>query len=200
MAVSRIKTSSILQGFPKSRSLLAGNAGFDPAATFLIERQTLNTTTTTVTFSSIPSTYKHLQIRFLARSSRDGVSDNLNIQFNGDSGSNYATHNLNGNGATAGAGGAANVTSMDASNAVRASGSSNTLVYGAGIINIHDYASTTINKTIRIISGFDFNGSGRIALSSGFRNSTSAVTSITLQSDGSTFAVSSTFALYGMKG
>ena len=30
MATSRIKTSSILQGFPKSRSLLAGNAFFNP--------------------------------------------------------------------------------------------------------------------------------------------------------------------------
>ncbi len=159
-----------------------------------------NGSATSLTFSSISGTYKHLQIRFLARSSRVGVSDNLNIQFNGDSGSNYATHNLNGDGATAGAGGAANVTYMDASNAVRASGSSNTLVYGAGIIDIHDYASTTINKTIRIISGFDFNGSGRIALSSGFRNSTSAVTSITLQSDGNAFATDSTFALYGIKG
>ena len=171
-----------------------------PSSYESIATLTGNGSATSLTFSSISGTYKHLQIRFLARSLRDGVSDNLNIQFNGDSGSNYATHNLNGNGATAGAGGTANVTYMDASNAVRASGSSNTLVYGAGIIDIHDYASTTINKTIRIISGWDLNGSGRIALSSGFRNSTSAVTSITLQSDGNAFATGSTFALYGIKG
>ena len=159
-----------------------------------------NGSATSLTFSSISGTYKHLQIRFIGRSLRNGVSDNLNIQFNGDSGSNYATHHLYSDGTSAGAGGAANATSIDASNAVRASGSSNTLVYGAGIIDIHDYASTTINKTVRIISGFDFNGSGRIALSSGFRNSTSAVTSITLQSDGNAFATGSTFALYGIKG
>ena len=30
MATSRIKTSSVLQGFPKSRSLLAGNAAYNP--------------------------------------------------------------------------------------------------------------------------------------------------------------------------
>ena len=30
MAVSRIKTSSVLQGFPKSRSLLTGNTAYNP--------------------------------------------------------------------------------------------------------------------------------------------------------------------------
>jgi hypothetical protein len=33
MAIARVKTSSILQGFPKSRSLLAGNTGYVPGPT-----------------------------------------------------------------------------------------------------------------------------------------------------------------------
>ena len=45
MTVSRAKTSSVLQGFPKSRSLLAGNTAYNPGPTF-----------TTVTTPS-PATY-----------------------------------------------------------------------------------------------------------------------------------------------
>jgi hypothetical protein len=157
-------------------------------------------TATSLTFSSIPSTYKHLQIRWIARSARVGVSDNLIIQFNGDTGANYANHRLSGNGTSATAGSTASTTQMVAFDSVRASGSSNTLSYGTGIIDIHDYASTTKNKTIRVLSGWDLNGSGVIALSSGFRNSTTAVTSITLESDGNAFATSSVFSLYGIKG
>ena len=91
MATSRIKTSSILQGFPKSRSLLAGNAAYDPAATFLIQRTTLSSTGT-VTFTSIPQTYKHLQIRFLARHSASGNINGL-VRLNGSS-TSLITHYL----------------------------------------------------------------------------------------------------------
>jgi hypothetical protein len=201
MAVSRVKTSSILQGFPKSRSLLAGNTAYDPAATFLIQR-VAGTGTSSITFSSIPSTYKHLQIRWMARSLRVGVSDNLNIQFNSDTSTNYAPHYLAGDGASASAGSnGANYTQIDAFNSVRASGSSNTNTCGVGIIDIHDYASTTKNKTVRVFSGWDFNGTGYSVLSSGvWLNSSTAISSIILKSDGNNFATNSTFALYGMKG
>ena len=53
-----------------------------------------------VTFSSIPSTYKHLQIRWMAYS---GVGVNLSLQFNGDTGNNYADHWISGDGSTASA-------------------------------------------------------------------------------------------------
>jgi hypothetical protein len=158
---------------------------------------------TSLTFSSIPSTYKHLQIRFSARSTRTNSSpgsENLNLQFNGDTGANYALHFLRADGSSAFAGGQANASQININNAVIASGSSNTLVYSPGIIDINDYSATTKNKTVAALGGYDFNGSGRVALSSGFRNSTSAITSITLQIDGQQFASGSVFSLYGIKG
>jgi hypothetical protein len=158
---------------------------------------------TSLTFSSIPSTYKHLQIRYFAKSARTGGlpgSENINLQFNGDTGANYAFHFLRCDGSGVFGGGTTSTTAININNAVIASGSSNTLTFAPGIIDIHDYSSTTVNKTVRAIAGWDFNNPGRLALCSGFRNSTGAITSINIQIDGNTFSASSIFSLYGIMG
>ena len=55
-----------------------------------------------ITFSSIPSTYKSLQIRYMSKDTNasDGVL-NPKIQFNSDTGNNYAYHELRGDGTSA---------------------------------------------------------------------------------------------------
>jgi hypothetical protein len=69
------------------------------------------------------------------------------------------------------------------------------------IIDILDYANTNKYRTIRALSGGDRNGSGFIELCSGLEQSTSAVTSITLEPTATfAFAQYSHFALYGIKG
>jgi len=55
-------------------------------------------------FTSIPSTYTHLQIRTMARGTRADVGDGLILQFNGDTASNYSSHYLYANGASVFAG------------------------------------------------------------------------------------------------
>jgi hypothetical protein len=78
---------------------------------------------------------------------------------------------------------------------------SNTNAFAAAIIDIHDCGSTTRNKTVRYLSGFDKNLSNtsyRVELGSGSWPSTAAITSITLTGDVD-FASGSTFALYGIK-
>ena len=161
-------------------------------------------TETSLTFSSIPSTYKHLQIRFSARSTRTNSSpgsENLNIQFNGDTGANYSLHSMRTDGAgQVFAAGSGSTSQINVNNGVIASGSSNTLVYSAGIVDIHDYSLSTKNKTLSAFGGYEFNTSGRVALSSGLRVNTAAITSITLQADGQQFASGSVFSLYGIKG
>jgi hypothetical protein len=187
MSISSVKTGAV------GVSLLAGNTYYDPAATFLIERVTSTSGATSITFSSIPQTYKHLQIRFLAKSSA-GTTGTYAIQgrFNSDSGTNYATHNINADGATVAATGSASSTDFICGRFTRASETA----YGVGVIDIHDYASTTKNKTVRSFSGCDMNGTGYMYLASGLWMNTNAVTSFTLISNG--FNSSSTFALYGM--
>jgi hypothetical protein len=201
MAVSRIKTSSILQGFPKSRSLLAGNAGYDPAATFLIQRIAGTGSSGTITFSSIPQTYKHLQVRLIANNNSGNFS--LRLRLNGDTGTNYAHHVLEGGGSSAYAYGAASANAIFyVGSAIGGSGSGANF-FGASIIDIHDYASTTKNKTVRTLNGHDSNGAvdaQQIRLTSGLWMNTAAVTSISILDLSANFTTTSTFALYGMVG
>jgi hypothetical protein len=145
-----------------------------------------------LTFSSIPSTYKHLQIRAIGRNS-SGY-----IRFNADTGANYARHWLRGTGAAVTAVGGASQNEMYGFDFTDNGDTAN--VYGVGIIDIHDYASTTKNKTLRSFSGKDLNGSGNVYLYSGVWLSTSAITSITIYSPAAAPTTASTFALYGIKG
>ena len=148
----------------------------------------------TITFSSIPSTYKSLQIRVLATDASASITD---ITFNGDTGSNYAWHRLYGNGTSAVAQGTGTTTRIN--NSLIASGVAN--CYAVGIYDIVDYANTSKYKTTRSFWGNDSNGSatGYVTLISGLWQSTAAVSSITFTC-GANYTAGSTFALYGIKG
>ena len=151
-----------------------------------------------VSFSSIPATYKHLQIRGIARSSRASfASDPLLIQVNSDTASNYSWHYLVGDGSSASSNAGATQSSMTnyliANNTV-----SN--VFGAFVIDVLDYSNTTKNKTFRSLMGVDNNGAGWVALNSGNWRSTSTITSIDLTAQNGNLMQYSHFALYGVKG
>jgi hypothetical protein len=152
-----------------------------------------------IDFTSIPSTYKHLQIRYIARNTRAVNWDSLSIRLNSDTGSNYAYHLLVGEGANpVVAVGQATQTSMATCYQTGSSAGSN--IFGAGVIDILDYANTDKFKTARALSGNDLNGSGASLFASGLWRSTSAVTSISLFSASVNFVQYSSFALYGIKG
>ena len=152
-----------------------------------------------VTFSSIPSTYQHLQVRFIARISTSDTAENTWLQFNGDTGSNYSWHFLDGNGSSASSGGAASGTRIIAGRAGAANSGSN--IFGANVLDVLDYASTNKNTTARILGGIDRNGDGNIRLDSGAWLNTAAVTSLTITpTTSNNFVQYSSFALYGIKG
>lgn len=154
----------------------------------------------TITFSSIPSTYKHLQIRWNARIDTNVTTQNLRMQVNADTGSNYAIHWLYGDGSTADVTGSASATFMHIL-AGTAGASATANIMGVGILDILDYSSTTKNKTVKINPGTDLNGSGGyVSVCSGLWISTSAITSISLYPPSGNFTTASTFALYGIKG
>lgn len=156
-----------------------------------------------ITFSSIPSTYKHLQIRGIMRITTGTAGTNdLQIRFNSDSGSNYAYHALMGSGAAAQIGAASTQTIGTAGRAVIPRNSSGASIYGTIVTDILDYANTSKYKTLRGLGGMDNNSTnGYISLTSSLWQSTSAITSITLTDEGSgTFSQYSTFSLYGIKG
>lgn len=170
-----------------------------------IATTTLGSDTATITFSSIPSTYQHLQIRIMAKNAfttNRGVSLSR-MRMNSDTASNYSYHRLTGDGATAAASGGATQTYiyfMD----TNGFGASDNSTFATGIIDIHDYASTTKNKTVRSFSGVNQNSATAseqsIGLESGLWISTSAITRLDITSGGGNWKTGSTFALYGIKG
>lgn len=201
MAITRVKTSSILQNFPKERSMLAGNDGdtgaYESIATVIVP----SGGQASIEFTNIPSVYQHLQIRALVRSTSNssGATDaSFRMQINGDTGNNYAWHQLAGDGSSASA--FASSSTGDMVTVAGASSAAGTSTFGTGVIDILDYANTNKTKTIRTLGGYDNNGNGQIIMRSGFRNNTAAVTSIKLFYSGlGDFAQYSHIALYGIR-
>ena len=146
-----------------------------------------------VTFSSIPSTYTHLQLRCFLNNSVGNISTGLT--FNGSGGTNYARHLLYGDGASALT---AASTSVPSSTFTQYS-SSTSNIFHASIIDILDYTNTNKNKTVRSLNGVDYNGSGSILFASAVWMVTDAISSLTVVTAASTWATGSSFALYGIK-
>jgi hypothetical protein len=149
----------------------------------------------TITFSSIPQEYEHLQIRVMCQINI-GDAD-FGIRFNSDTGSNYTKHQVYTYGSgTPIATGTASTSSIPGG--VSYSNTANT--FGVAVIDILDYANTSKYKTTRVLTGSDANGSGFIFYRSGVWMNTNAISSISLiQTSGSSFQQYSSFALYGIK-
>jgi hypothetical protein len=150
-----------------------------------------------ITFSSIPQTFTHLQLRCFSRSVASESADQIAIEFNSDvTQANYSFHQLDGNGSATDPYGSG---SLYIYTTMTSSGTSPSNIYGVGIVDILDYANTNKNKTVRTITGHDQNGSGRVGLQSGGWYSTAAITSFSLvyQSTGG-FVDGSRFDLYGI--
>jgi hypothetical protein len=148
-----------------------------------------------ISFTSIPSTYTHLQIRANMTTATAGYG--MLVRFNSDSGSNYVQHYLLGNG-TAASGGA--YTAQTEANLFGLSTGSSTTQPSVAVGDILDYANTNKYKTVRSLSGVDKNGSGEISLISSLWMNTAGITSITIEPRGVNYSQYSSFALYGIKG
>ena len=198
MAITSIKTGSSFTNLVKYDSFLAGNTAFSPSSYESIATATGTGSSGTITFSSIPSTYKHLQIRsnFIGTS----AGGSLLVRCNGDTGANYAYHFIEGLGSSitvSGGASSANAYFGFYSNGVSATYPS------TSIVDVIDYASTTKTKTLRAFNGCDINGAvntGQVSLNSVMWNNTAAITSISLLINVASYTTSSTFALYGIKG
>jgi hypothetical protein len=193
MAVISIKNKT------KSGSLLVGNAPFELGDYESIQTVTVGATSVeSVSFTSIPQTYQHLQLRCYVK-----VDSPTWIPFsvNNDTNTQRATHFLSGGGASVSAGAGLGATSEG--NYAALMGASQ---WGTIIVDVLDYVNTNKNKTTRALSGVDNNGSGNVTLTSVLHvtNGTTAVTSVKFDisqyGSGAKFVEYSSFALYGIKG
>lgn len=141
-----------------------------------------------ITFSSITGTYTDLIL--VAVSANTSAATNMTIQINGDTGSNYSRTLINGNGTSA--------TSNRNSNETRIffGDVGNPSIPSVNTIHFMNYSNTTTFKTVFGRYGEADIQTGAVV---GLYRSTSAITSITLNSQSNNFTTASTFTLYGIK-
>jgi hypothetical protein len=156
-----------------------------------------------ITFTSIPSTYTHLQIRAIVRSSRSSsATDNLAIQVgNGgsvDTGANYSEHLLRGSGTAVIADPNPNASNLNY--AVSPASGATASSFSVHVIDLLEYKNTNIYKTVRWLGGYDTNGGGFIYLASGNWRNTAAITDIKVYFPSWNLVEYSSIALYGIKG
>lgn len=162
----------------------------------LISSQILSSAVTSINFTSIPTNYKHLQIRIVSN-----VQNDVNLRFNSDSGSNYSYHymyaNLSSSNVWYGSSSSTNRVYLGYVN------SSSSTVQGLFIADILDAFSTSKFKTTRTLSGtFPDTATQRfLMLNSSSWRSTAAVNSIGIfTTPDSQFGTGSRISLYGIKG
>lgn len=203
--ITRAKLSTIEQGLPKYRSMLAGNSAYSPAAYESIASGTLSANAASLTISSIPSTYKHLQLRWVGfMPNIYGESDPIGIRFNGDTGNNYCYRSFGGNNTPtyfSSSGGGFSLIQV-------LSGISYNSTYDyvgtPVVINISEYSNTNKYTFLQYWGGTQssstsaaYNWSG----GNGAWETTTTVSSITIFGNGGTDLGARThWALYGIKG
>lgn len=155
-----------------------------------IQTYTLASAAASQTFSVIPATYTDLIIVFSTKltSGADGV----NMQFNGDTGSNYSWTYISGSGTSATTFRYANTSNIKAA----FNGVPTTADGHMSIVQINNYSNATTFKTALVRDNNANNGTGAIV---GLWRNTNAITSIVLTAVSSTFTAGSTFTLYGIK-
>jgi hypothetical protein len=205
MGVYKLSGTSVKNGRTEYSSFLAGNPAVQFSSYESIATVTVGSGgSSSISFTSIPATYKHLQLRYFGKgtSTSGGYPTGSFLRFNDDNTANYTSHNLRGNGSSTGGGANVGETYMNEVliPGLDGWGSAN---FGAGVVDILDYANTNKFKTVRSLNGADNNGSGAIYFSSSNWRSTNAITKITLNVDATyttNYAQYSHFALYGIKG
>jgi hypothetical protein len=198
MGISRIALSSI-QTLNKNDSFLDGNPPYIPSSFESIATGTLSGFAATLSFTSIPQTYKSLQVRFQIIDSTGGSG--FLYSFNGDTSTFYPTHELSGTYNYN-----ASATASTSLHYIRTFARVKTVTTypTVGIIDIIDYASTNKYKTTKSFAGSNDNNAtsanAGVSLSSGLWQSTAAINQIDFSLNLGTATTGCIVALYGIKG
>lgn len=210
-ATAAARTSAItspIQGMLSHRADLGSTGNLErysgsawvPDAAQLITANTLGSAVSTVTFSSIPSSYNSLMVMILGSLSGTGSSVDCTLIVNSDSGANYSNSSIDTVQSSLNPTGAFNSGQTSAVWGIALPGSSyNSSRSGAVIINIPGYSNTTFRKigmtdVYMTDGGVNFNQKKRFW----WWNSASAITTLLFTSGSGNFSTGSHFALYGM--
>jgi hypothetical protein len=162
---------------------MAAGSTYEPIAT-----NTLATNQTTVTFSSIPSTYTDLIIVFNGGCT---VATTGRITYNGDTSTNYSQTDL----WTTTATNTTRLTSQTYITAIGRNSSSSTALNDNSIIHIMNYSNSTTYKSLLMRQN---QAASFVYLGCGVWRSTAAINQISFATGGGSFLAGCTFTLYGI--
>ena len=165
----------------------------DTSTEVALATTTLSSAASTITFSSIPGTYTDLRLVISNAKITATTGFYIYLRFNSNTGTNYSFTSLYGSGSSVST---ANTTSQTSLATMVLADLSTTLPTFV-TADIFSYAGST-NKTVLMTCSNDKNGSGYVERSVGLWRQTSAITSITMLLDGSTFQADTTATLYGI--
>jgi hypothetical protein len=150
-----------------------------------------------ITFSSIPQTFQHLEMRIFGRSNSTGAGANIPIRFNGDSGGNYRIQYMGAQGTGTAFFGDFGASQTEGNFGWAAGTASSANVFCCNIVSILDYTSTNKSKTSRILTACENNSvtTDLVGQFTNLWNSTAAITSITLLPN---WAANTRVDLYGI--
>jgi hypothetical protein len=159
-----------------------------------IETVYLEVDAASVTFDSI-SGYEHLQLRFSERA--NGPNGAVYMQFNDDTGNNYAYQQMSGSASSAtGNFNGASTTQIALIGTTNKSGGTN---YGGGVIDILDYANPNKNTSVQCSYGSRMDTASQFVVSGdGLWDNIAAVTKIKFY-EFNGWKRGSSFTLYGIK-
>ena len=164
-----------------------------------IATQYLEADVSSVTFSGIPATYEHLQVRGSNAAAGYSTGQAYYIELNGDGSSVYASQVIRSHTTTTGANAlnsTAYVQIYDGLHGVNTDVSE----YATIMVNILDYANANKNTSIEFIGGQSIsNTNRRIFFGGGVWDDTAALTSIEFTPSSGNMRRGSSFTLYGIK-
>ena len=162
-------------------------ATYEPIAT-----TTVAVAAASITFSSIASTYTDLRVVLIPTAA---TGQDLLVRLNSDTGTNYSSTTLVGNGTNALSFRATSTTSFTIDQGMPGLSTTIPTMYN---LDFFSYAGSTF-KTILNRTSADFNGSGQLCANVGLWRNTAAITSITFTTASTLFSIGTTATLYGIK-
>ncbi len=157
---------------------------------------TLSSSASSVTFGSIPSSYKDLVLVASVRSTRASTDDDLYLQFNNDTGNNYSWVRMTGNGSTATSSSGSGVSYMRVGHDITAANAISGVLANV-LVQLNDAGATDKHKTG--LSRSDNPLIGTYAVAQRWAN-TARIETIKVYCAVGSLAIGSTFALYGIAG
>jgi hypothetical protein len=156
----------------------------------------LGSAAASITFSSIPSTYRHLRLVLSVRGDTAATQIVVYMRINSDATSNYQYQSMEGNGASFGGGRVTTQTEATVMTAPAATALAS--LFAAGDIVLPAYKATDKYKSwVSSHAGTNTTSGVMASVYTGYWASTVAVTAITLFPSAGNFATGTTVTLYG---